>query len=196
MTPKQIERIQNKILKIKRELAYDKRRHGFHDDSRGLRYLPPELFLKLQDYSGALRYFNWFDKNFSDDSGYPTFLFEWTITLFKNGKIKEAEKMTLKTFFSNIYIIDKFLENEFLNLDIKHMSNWEVESMAEELLYNKNQIEYIDFANWLSNFVRSQNFNEYANEFLDIQKKLKHEPVGETRSNLIVRLYSMLENYK
>ena len=99
MTPKQIERIQIKIATIKRALAADKRQWGCYDDSRGLRYLPPALYLKLQDYKGAMRYFNWFHKIFDDDAGYPMFLFEWTITLFKNGKRKEAEKMALKTFF-------------------------------------------------------------------------------------------------
>ena len=63
MTPKQIERIQNKIVKIKRALAADKRRWGgYYDDSRGLRYLAPEQYIKIRDYKGALRYFNWFNK--------------------------------------------------------------------------------------------------------------------------------------
>ena len=90
MTPKQTDRTQNKIAKIKRALAADKRLWGCYDDSRGLRYLSPALYLKLKDYKGAMRYFNWFQKNFSDDSGYPSFLLEWTITLFKNCKLKEA----------------------------------------------------------------------------------------------------------
>ena len=99
MTPKQRERIQIKIAKIKKELAADKKRWGgFYDDSRGLRYLPPELYLKIQDYSGAQRYFNWFSKNFPEDSGYPVFLFEWAITLFKTGKIKNAEDKILETY--------------------------------------------------------------------------------------------------
>jgi hypothetical protein len=52
----------------------------------------------LQDYKEAMRYFNWFHKNLDDDSGYPTFLFEWTLKLFKNGKLNEAEKKALETF--------------------------------------------------------------------------------------------------
>lgn len=84
MTLKQREQVAIKIAKIKKALAADKKRWGgFYDDSRGLRYLVPELSLKIQDYSGAQRYFNWFNKNFPEDSGYPVFLFEWAITLFK-----------------------------------------------------------------------------------------------------------------
>lgn len=89
MAPKQIERIQLKITKIKKELAADKKRWGgFYDDSRGLRYLPPELYLKIQDYSGALRYFNWFNKTVPEDSGFPVFLLEWAITFLKKVRLK------------------------------------------------------------------------------------------------------------
>jgi hypothetical protein len=81
MTPKQEERLRTKIKKIKATLADEKRRWGWYDDSRGLRYAPPQLFIQLNDYSGGLRYLNWFAKTFPDDSGYPDFLFEWTLIL-------------------------------------------------------------------------------------------------------------------
>lgn len=74
MTEKQAEKLQLKIKKIKAELAADKRRWGgFYDDSRGLRYLPPELYVKLQDWHGGLRYLKWFEKNFPDDIGFQIF---------------------------------------------------------------------------------------------------------------------------
>jgi hypothetical protein len=91
MTLKQEERIRNKIVRIRKELAQDKKRWGgFYDDSRGLKYLPSELFIKHKDYNGGLRYLRWFDRTFSDDSGFPIFLFEWTLILFQTGNIKET----------------------------------------------------------------------------------------------------------
>ena len=195
MTPKQIEKIQNKIVNIKRALAADKRLCGCYDDSRGLRYLPPALYLKLQDYKGAMRYFNWFHKNFDDDIGYPIFLFEWTITLFKNGKLKEAEKMGLKTFFSNTYLIDKFLGKEQLNLNISEHSNWENPALIDHLIYKRSDKELQDFTEWLSEFVISKKFYQYANEFIDIERKLKTEPVGIIRSELVFRRHLLLDDY-
>ena len=195
MTPKQIERIQNKIAKIKRALAEDKRLWGCYDDSRGLRYLPPALYLKLQDYKGAMRYFNWFHKNFNDDSGYPSFLLEWTITLFKNSKLKEAEKKALETFFSNTYLIDKFLGKELLDLNISEQSNWANASLVADLIYKHSDEELQYFTEWLSEFVISQKFYQYANEFIEIQRRLKTEPVGITRSQLVSRRYSLLDDY-
>jgi len=47
MTEKQQERIRNKIGKIKKALAADKKHWGgFYHDGKGLRYLIPELFIK------------------------------------------------------------------------------------------------------------------------------------------------------
>lgn len=83
MTPKQIERLRDKISRIKRTLAAEKRKFGWYDDSRGLRYLPTKYFVEIQDYKGGLGYLRWFSKNFPDDGGFPDFLFEWTIILFK-----------------------------------------------------------------------------------------------------------------
>ncbi|WP_066224485.1 hypothetical protein [Formosa haliotis] len=197
MTPKQVERIQNKIKKIKRELAADKKHWGgFYHDGRGLRYLPPELYLKLNDYSGALRYFNWFDKNFPEDSGFPIFLFEWTITLFKKKKIKLAEKKALETFYSNTYLIDIFLENEMLHFDRSESSNWEYTSLVENLEYSKNQEELSDFANWLTDFTTTKTFYVFANKYIEIETELKHEPIGEKRSKLVNEKFQLRENLK
>ena len=196
MTPKQAEKLRDKTLKIKRALAADKRRWGgVYDDSRGLRYLPPEIFLRLQDYTGALKYFNWFSKNFPDDSGYPIFLFEWTITLFKTGKLKDAERKALKTFLSNTYLFDKFLDKQNLDLNRQEDSNWEYASLAENLHYKNTQTELQDFADWLSKFIASDPFYKVANEFIEIEHKLKTEPVGPTRNLLIKRRYSLTDDY-
>lgn len=43
-----------------------------------------------------MKYLNWFNKNFPDDSGFPDFLFEWTLILYQKGKLKEAENATAK----------------------------------------------------------------------------------------------------
>ncbi len=196
MTPKQEARLRNKILKIKKALAADKKEWGgeYHDGS-GLRYLQPELHLKLKDFKGALRYFIWFDKNFPDDSGYPEFLFEWTMTLFKTGKIKEAENKALKTFMSNTYLFDKFLGKEMLHFDKYEGSNWEREEQIESFTYSKDQEDIEDFVDWLSQFMMSEEFYRVANEFIDIEKRLKTEPVGEKRSELVKRSYELLDGY-
>jgi len=195
VTPKQIERLKKKIASVKRTLSAEKRKIGCYDDSRGLRYIPTKYYIQLADYNGGLTYTKWFDKTFPDDSGFPIFLFEWAIILFKTGKTGEAEKKALQTFFSNTYLIDKFLDKEFLYLDKSENSNWETDYLTKEFEYSKYQPELHDFADWLSLFVTSERFYKIANEFVAIEQRLKSEPVGRSRTLLVNKLYSLLENY-
>jgi hypothetical protein len=194
MTKKQIERVKNKITKIKKGLAADKKHWGgYYHDGRGLRYMPPELYLKIQDYTGSLRYFNWFNKNFPEDSCYPIFLFEWAITLFKTKRIKLAENKIKHTFYTNTYLIDKFLNKELLHFDKSEDSNWEYEQLIEHFKYSKDQEELNDFAEWLELFMKNENFLEFANDFIDLKEKLSNEPIGEIRSDLVKKQYKLLE---
>ena len=166
MTPKQAERTKAKITQIKKELAADKRRWGgFYDDSRRLRYLPPALYIKLGDYSGANRYFNWFDKNFPDDMGYPIFLFEWTLTLFKTRKITLAEQKALRTFQANTYLLNAFLQRPPHSQNIREWSNWESQELAVDLPYTKTDKELVDFAEWLEAFMDSEKFQQFTEDF-------------------------------
>jgi len=91
MTEKQIDRIKLKIDKYKKELLSDKKQWGgWYRDGQGIRNLIPALYIQISDFKGAMRYFNWFNKNFSDDSCYPIFLFEWTFVLLKSNKLKRS----------------------------------------------------------------------------------------------------------
>jgi len=194
MTPKQEERIRNKIARIRKELAADKNRWGgFYDDSRGLRYLPPEQFIKLRDYKGGLRYLRWFNRTFPDDSGYPIFLFEWTLILFKTGNLKEAEKKALVTFSENNYLFDKFLGKELIIIEKRIASNWETAELAEILKYSKSDPEYADFGEWLENFQTSEKFHQFANELIEIDKKLATETRDKTRIELVNRRYELID---
>ena len=191
MTPKQEERLRIKISNIRRELAADKKRWGgFYDDSRGLRYLPPELFIKLRDYKGGLRYLRWFKRTFSDDMGYSIFFFEWALILFKTGNFGEAENKVLEIFFSNYFLLDKFLGKEQkIYLDNEYSSR-----EADMLNYSNKEPEYADFAEWLELFQSSAKFKEFAKKLLDIDEKIENKPVGERRSELVDKRYQLISD--
>lgn len=183
MTPKQQERIKIKIKKIKSALAADKKRWGgFYDDSRGLRYTPPRLYIQLGDFSGGLKYMNWFNKNFPDDFGFPDFLFEWTIILFSTGHLKEAEKKAFQTFCRNTYLFDQFYNKEIVSIDKWEGSNLEVPEFAKNSLnYNHSQHNLVDFSEWLNKFINSERFIQQSNKLIEINKRLKKETDTETR---------------
>ena len=189
MTDKQIERVKNKIRKLKQALADDKKQWGgVYHDGTGIRYVIPEQYIKIKDYKGGLRYLRWFDKNFPDDIGYPIFLFENTFILFKRDKVKEAEKKACKTFFSNTYLFDIFLEKEPLYFDKSENHAWEFEELAKHLPYKKDDLEFVEFAAWIQNVLNSREFLDQANEFIQIEQQLKNEPVGKKRTQLVERL--------
>ena len=185
MTPKQKERLQKKIADIKRTLAAEKRKFGWYDDGRGLRYLPTKYFIQLTDYSGGLTYTKWFDKNFPDDSGFPDFLFEWTIILFKTGKTKEAEKKAFQTFCSNTYLFDKYFGRQIKPIDKWEGSNLQSPDFINYFDYSSEQKELADFSEWLDKLIKTQDFANRMNKYVEIQKKLKTKNDPETRHYLV-----------
>lgn len=191
MTQKKIEKLQKKIADIKRTLAAEKRKFGCYDDSRGLRYLPTKYFVQLGDYSGGLTYLKWFDKNFPDDGGFPEFLFEWTILLFKANKTKEAEQKAFQTFCSNPYWFDKFFGRPITPVDMWHSSNLTMPSYTEYLDYSSGQEELMDFSEWLDKLISTDSFKERTSKYIDIYKRLKTEDDKETRSYLVRQAYQL-----
>ena len=194
MTEKQQNRIKDRITGIKKDLAADKRKWGgYYDDSRGLRYAPPELYLKIKDYKGALRYFNWFEKNFPDDIGFPGFLFEYTLTLFKNKKIEKAENKVLETFISNPYLIDYFLDKELTDYYPDENSEWKKESLKKYFIYSKHDPGLEDFIEWLEIHIGNPKFLSVKNEIIEIENKLITERREPTRTALVKRLFSLIK---
>ena len=194
MTPKQIERLQKKISNVKRTLASEKRKYGCYDDSRGIRYLPTRYFIQLGDYSGGLKYLKWFAKNFPDDGGFPDFLFEWTIILFKNGKTKEAEKKAFQTFCSNTYIIDKYFGKPIIPVIKWEGSNLEAPSYVEYLVYTSEDSELIEFSDWLDKFISTEVFVKLSNKYVEINIRLKTEHARETRHYLVKQAIQLVNS--
>jgi hypothetical protein len=187
MTPKQEERLRNKIKKIKAVLAADKKFWGgFHHDGQGHRYSPPKLYIQLGDYSGGLRYMNWFNKNFPDDGGFPDFLFEWTVILFKTGRLKEAEKKAFNTFRRNTYLFDKFFGRTITPIDKWEGSGLETAEFAiDHFVYSHKQENLVDFADWLDCLTKTETFKQLTSRYIEIYKQLKIEQNVKNRGRLI-----------
>ncbi len=192
MTEKQRQRLRDKIEKIKRTLTAEKRRLGCFDDSRGLRYVPTELYVKLGDFKGGLKYLKWFDKNFPDDSGLPEFLFESTIILFKTDNIEKAEEKALKTYFSNTFLFDKYFLREPESPDKMTNSNTQELDWLKDFHLTHDQDELLEFSDWLNKFTKTEKFKHTVDEFGTIRKELETEPVGQRRTMLVNRLYKLI----
>ncbi len=185
MTEKQIERVRTKIKKIRATLAAEKRMFGAYDDSRGLRYMPPGLFIQIEDYRGGLTYLRWFAKNFPDDTGFPDFLFEWIVILFNTGKQKDAEQKAFETFCSNTYLFDKFFDRPIVLIDKYEFSNLSAPAFTEHFTYSHQQPPFADFAHWLEELTATERFAEARSRFVDLQRQLNQENDLQQRRYLL-----------
>jgi len=191
MTDKQKEKIKDKIKRVKATLTAEKKKFGGFDDSRGLRYLPTGLYIKLGDFDGGLKYLKWFNKNFPDDMGFPEFLFESTIILFKTGHMKEAENYALKTYFSNTFLFDRYFTRQSMWLDKKKQPGFQQAEYLENFNYSHDQDEFLEFSDWLNKFIQTDRFVKTKCEFDEIERQLETEPVGPRRTMLVERLYKL-----
>jgi hypothetical protein len=194
VTPKQAERIRKKISDIRAILAAEKKRFGDYDDSRGLRYVPPRYFIQLGDYKGGLRYLQWFARTFSDDSGFPDFLFEWTVILFKCAKTKEAVKKAFETYCANTYLFDKFFGRPIVPIDKWEHSNLAIPAFADYFNYSSSQPELTDFSEWLAKLIANEEFKNHCEKYIQILKRLKTEDDTETRGYLLRQINQLKEN--
>jgi tetratricopeptide (TPR) repeat protein len=193
MTPQQTEKLKKKIADVKRILAAEKRKFGAYDDSRGLRYLPAGYFVQLGDYQGGLAYLNWFYKNFPDDGGFPEFLFELAILLFKTERFKEAASAVFRTFCSNPYWIDSFLGRALVPLDIWHSSNLMQVEYTQALTYASDQPDLVDFGDWLRELITTEDFIRRSSRYVEIYRQLKTETDKESRRRLVQEAFQLQE---
>ena len=166
MARKQENTLRNQIADIKRRLVYEKRKFADYTDSHGMRYSPTKIYLKLQNYKGGLAYIKWFDENFSNDCGCPEFLFEWTVILFKTGNLKDAEKKAFETFCSNTYLLDKFLGRTIVPIDKYLYTNIDIPSFTDSFEYSSDQSNLVDFSDWLTKYLATENFIELSGNFI------------------------------
>jgi len=185
MTEKQIERIRTKIARVKRALAADKKRWGgYYDDSAGLRYATPGLYLKIRDFKGAMNYFRWFAKNFPDDCCYGEFLLEWSLTLFMLGKVEDAKQKVTEAYLRDTRVLNKFLGREVAMVD-ETIDSYERDWSAVQVLgYSAEEKDWADFAVWLEVLLTSEPFQSLSKEYLEIQRRLQAESDPTKRSNL------------
>jgi len=117
----------------------------------------------------------WFDKNFPEDPYLPEFLFEWTILLFRNGKIKEAEKKAAQTFLLNADVFDKFFGKQRLAKDKSQQLPVKRNENLKRFRYSFNKREELkDFSEWLMKVEKSDVFKSYL--FDDIKDEKKSSP--------------------
>ena len=189
MTPKQADRLRQQIAAIRRGLATEKRRFGSYDDSRGLRYFPTRYYIQLGDFPGGRTYLRWFAKCFPDDAGFADFLFEGTIILFKNGKIKEAAQKALETHRADIHLLDSFLGRPRTPHEPWEAAPLAADAYAPYFQALRKHTNLVDVADWLAAFTGSEEFVSRSSRFIALNRQLHGETDPEKRHSLVRQLY-------
>jgi len=188
MTEKQIEKLKKTIRSYRAILAGEKRKFGGYDDSAGRRYDIPFFYMELRDFKGAMRYFNWFEKEFPDDIGDLFFNFIWALTLFENKKFEKARKKLYKTAFSNTYLFDLLNGKQIHQIDKEEFIWFERIENAKAIENECQKLMTESFLDWLKEFIESEEYKSNLSEFISINKLLKDEKSGEKRDFLLRNL--------
>jgi len=178
------ERLTKRVSKIVTTLEAEQARFGWIRDRRGMRYLPTDMFLRMEDYSAGLEYLKWFGINFPKDKGFPEFLLEWTIILFKTGNFKDAKKMAFRTYCSNIYFFNNYFGQEITPIKKFEKSDHEAADYVKTVHFKEGNPKMTDFDEWLKQVSSFKKFVELTEKFVEIRKKLLVEQDSMVRNQL------------
>ena len=184
MTPSEKQELEEQIESIKASIETEVQLlDGFNDELRQ-RFIPTQLYIQMEDYKAGLDYIRWYLKVVPGDLGAPDFLFEWTVILYMNGKVIEAQRKAVETFFNNTYIFDKFFGRELIQIDKEE--SWDVEKpeYLANFKYSYTQLRLVAFAQWLTEFEQSNIFQSISKRYIAALVRLKYENDPEIKKYL------------
>ena len=120
--PDNEKKLKQRISSYKSSLNKEKRAHGFINDGGGKRYLLFCLYFLLGDLKKSEEYFEWYETEFSDDTGEPIQFLCWALTLFHMGKKEQAKLKLAKLMLSNLYMIPILIGRNIDKYDMWHSS--------------------------------------------------------------------------
>ncbi len=183
--PKTKDKIKLRIKHYEQVLKKEKREFGNIDDGSGKRYLLGILYLLSGDNDGALKHFEWFEKEFSDDIGEPGQYIAWTLTLLRTGKYKDAKNKLLQTILMNLYLVPRLIEFEQVELAIWYGSNIEEKSYIEYIPSEIFDIWNIEEKRWALEIYNSEPVQIIRNRYIVLSLELKDTHDIESRRKIL-----------
>ncbi|MGE5480687.1 MAG: tetratricopeptide repeat protein [Chloroflexota bacterium] len=186
--PKTPRGIKSQITRLEENLKIEKNTFGAIQDGRGIRYEIGPLYMLLGDYEGALKAFDFFEKNFPDDCAEPLHTLMWALTLFKNKEFEKAESKLIDTMLINVYIIPKVVGVVVDRRISKHSFYFEEEEfcqgMPKELLkhWDAEAIE------WAKSAWHSENVVNIREKYIELQNQIANARSGPRRTKLMREL--------
>ncbi len=183
--PKRPGTIRDRIKRHERDLRKEKKLFGGFDDSSGTRYLLAPYYTLLSEWRGAVKSNKWFEKNFPDDVGDPFQFICTTLAYYKTGDMTNAERLLQKTMFSSVYLVPRLLGQTLEPLDVEPYSSSETAAYLDYAPPEYWALWDEEALAWISNTYENEQFVQLRERYIEIEKQLKDEPAGPTRSELV-----------
>lgn len=191
--PDSEKKLKTRISSYKSSFNKEKKERGYLSDGSGKRYILFSLYFVLNDLDKSEKYFKWYEEEFPDDCGEPIQKLCWALSLFRMGKILDAETMLADLMLSNLYfiphVIGESIENEY---DIWHSTNFHYINYTHDI--PEEVIEHIsqDEIEWLKACYNSFDFRRIRKRHIEIYHQLLSVKDLEPRKKLLNEAYSLL----
>ena len=183
--PSDSKKLSATIKRYEKSLQQEIKKYGFIDDGMGKRYLLGPMYLLKGDLEGALKSFNWFEKEFNDDIGEPGHLLCWTLALYKSGDIDRATRKLVHTMLMNLYVFPHLFGQECKPFDMWHSSTYSEQGYVQLIPSELFGLWDKEAKDWAKRLYESEGMKKIRNRYIEIFKQLKSEPVGPKRSQLV-----------
>lgn len=170
--------------RARRELFKEKEKFGAISDGSGKRYLVCVYFVLSGAPEKAVEFLEWFEKEFPDDVGEPSFLLYAALAYYRVGFPEKARRYLLDTMLSNLYLLPYLFSRPLPTQDMWHSSNWaepdyieEIEDLLEGPTSQEREWFQVQFDDELFTIVR----NKYVETF----HALQHEKELDARRRIL-----------
>jgi hypothetical protein len=191
--PKTDKELKKRISSYKSSLSKEKKNYGYIRDGSGKRYVLFYLYFVLNDLAKSEANYEWYQKEFPDDSGEPVQKLCWAISLHRMGKELAAKQMLGETMLSNLYLLPFIIGETVEEYDIWHASNFDQVDYVNHTPDEVIESIRTDEALWIKSLYESFEFRRIRKRYIAIYHKLLSTRQIEARRKLLEESYSLLD---
>ncbi len=185
------QKIRARLRSYERKLQQERHEYGFYRDGAGKRYHIGPLYMLLGDNEAALAAFQWFEKEFPDDSGEPAHCLCWSLALYRAGNELGAAKTLRRTMLTNLYLLPYLLGSPIAEITMWHGSSDASSSYIAYIPESYLELWTDAERHWASGLYHSPGFQSARARYIEISKLLNITSPGPTRSRLIEEMYEL-----
>ncbi|MFH2057495.1 MAG: hypothetical protein ABIJ59_01165 [Pseudomonadota bacterium] len=175
-------------------MTREKKTYSSISDGAGKRYDLFSLYFLLNDFKKSEEYFKWYEKEFDDDVGEPVQKLCWAVTLYRIGKLDQAEYRLADLMLSNLYVIPKILGHDIKKYEIWHSSS--DESIDYFNYFPDEVLEALtkEDKNWIEGLYDSFVFQRIRQRYIEIFSELQNVNDVKSRRKPIDEADSLLDH--